>query len=409
MALLTTNSWLFGALFGKSSFYKSQSIQLGMKGPVYIDTEKPYDLYHSIPQLRTIIGKKKSMFANVVPILKDKNGNVINNARSDEFYKLIYSPNVTQGLNAFLENQLEQLDVYGNQFTYKNKPSTLTSFPVALWNISPRYMQPVVTGKVFEQVDINEIIKNYKYIEDSSVKTYGTNEIMYVKHTDLDNPIVGCSPLKYLKHPLSNIEGAYKFRNTIINEKGALGILSNNSKDSMGGVPMKTGEKERIEKQHRTSYGNNDDQMKMLITEASLTWTPMSYPTKDLLLFEEVEADTSILIDHFGMNINLFGSKGATFENVKESIKQVYSDTIQPYADSYFQQLTSFLNIELIFGKGAFIEPSYEHIKILQEDKNESADLFKMHVESITQLVINGIISIDQGKKLLTDISGIKL
>lgn len=406
---LSKDGWLYRALYGKNYFYKSQSVQIGNKGAVYIDVDKPYELYHSIPQLRTIIGKKKAMFANVIPILKDKDGNVIDGAKADEFYKLIYSPNVMQSFNEFMENQLEQLDIYGNQFTYKNKVSNLSSFPVALWNISPRYMSPVTTGKVFDQVEKKGIISAYQYCEGGVNKPYKVEEIMYMRHNDLDNPIIGTSPLKSLKHPLSNIDGAYKFRNALINNGGALGILSNTAKDAIGSVPLTQTEREDIEKQYRKDYGISEDQMKYIITGATMSWTPMSYPTKDMLLFEEVDANTLVLIDHYGMNVNLFASKNATFENVNASIKQVYSDTIQPYADKYFTSLTAFLEIEKIFGEGAYIEGSYEHLKVLQENKKEGAELFKSHVDSISQLVEKQIITIQQGKDLLKNISGIEV
>lgn len=410
MGLINPNGLLGRWLFGKNQFYYSQSVQLGTKGAVYIDVDKPYELYHSIPQLRTIIGKKKAMFANVIPIIKDAKGKPIETKQAEEFYKLIYQPNVMQSFNEFLENQLEQLDIYGNQFTYKNKPSSLTTFPVALWNVSPRYMTPVTTGKVFDQVDKKGIISSYKYCESNTEKTYSVEEIMYMRHNDLDNPIIGTSPLKSLKHPLSNIDGAYKTRNVFINEKGAIGILSSGgSKDSMGAVPLRKEERERIEKEYRKSYGINEDQMKILITEANLQWTATAPPTKDMLLFEEVDANTLVLIDHFGMNVNLFANKSATFENVTASIKQVYSDTIQPYADKYFQSLADFLEIEKIFGKGAYIEPSYEHIKVLQENKKEGAELFKSHVESIKQLVETTMITPQQGKDLLIKMSGITI
>jgi phage portal protein BeeE len=409
MALFNPNGWLGQALFGKNYFYKSQSVQLGNKGAVYIDTDKPYELYHSIPQLKTIIGKKKAMFANVVPILKGKDGVAIEGALANDFYNLIYSPNVMQSFNELMENQLEQFDVYGNQFTYKNKVSNLSKFPIALWNISPRYMSPVMTGKVFDQVAKVDVISSYEYCENTTKKVYSVTDIMYMRHNDLDNPVIGTSPLKFLKHPLSNIDGAYKFRNVLINEKGAIGILSNSTKDSMGGMPLTTPEREKIEKAHRQNYGINDEQMRLIITDASMTWTPMSYPTKDMMLFEEIAEDTLVLIDHFGMNVNLFASKNATFENVTASIKQVYADTIQPYADKYFTSLTAFLEIEKLFGKGAYIEGSYEHLKILQENKKEGAELFKSNVESVSQLVTSQIITPQQGNVLLNNMASYEI
>lgn len=400
----------FFSLFKQDkTFFQHTSYIMGQKGAVLINTDKPADLYYAIPQLKTIIGKKKAMFANVIPIIKDKKGNELTGALVDEFYKLIYQPNVMQSMNEFLENQLEQLDVYGNQFTYKNKPSNLQKFPVALWNISAAYIEPELSGKVFDQVSISDIIKQYKYQDEHLKRYYTTDEIMYMRHNDLDHPIIGSSPLKHLKYPLSNIEGAYKFRNVIINEKGAIGILSNNSKDSMGAIPLSTKEKERIEKQHRATYGINENQARMIITEAQLSWTPMAYPTKDLMLFEEIDADTLVLIDHYGMNPHLFANNNTTYENLKSALKQTYSDTIQPYADKYFGQLSSFLEIEKYFGKGAYICPSYEHIKILQEDKKEGAELFKTTVDGIIQLQTSGLISAQQSKDLIFQISGIQL
>lgn len=406
---INPNGWLGRTLFGKNYFYKSQSVQLGNKGAVYIDTEKPYELYHSIPQLKTIIGKKKAMFANVVPILKDSEGVAIEGALAEDFYNLIYSPNVMQSFNELMENQLEQFDIYGNQFTYKNTVSNLSKFPVALWNISPRYMSPVMTGKVFDQVQKIDIISSFEYCENATKKVYSVNDIMYMRHNDLDNPVIGTSPLKFLKHPLSNIDGAYKFRNILINNNGATGILSTGSKDSMGVVPLVPKERKHIEDSYRQNYGVSEEQRNIIVTDATMSWQAISYPTKDMMLFEEVSEDTLVLIDHFGMNVNLFASKNATFENVTASIKQVYADTIQPYADKYFTSLTAFLEIEKLFGKGAYIEPSYEHLKVLQENKKEGAELFKSHVESVSQLVTNGIITPQQGNVLLNNMASYEI
>ena len=46
----------------------------------------------------------------------------------------------------------------------------------------------------------------------------------------------------------------------------------------------------------------------------------MSFPTKDLQLFEEVEDDMRVMLDTFGLNDNLFSKiKGSTFNNVDAS------------------------------------------------------------------------------------------
>ena len=42
---------------------------------------------------------------------------------------------------------------------------------------------------------------------------------------------------------------------------------------------------------------------KLVMTEADVNWTPMSYPTKDLMLFEELTEDKMAIIDAYGLII----------------------------------------------------------------------------------------------------------
>ena len=408
MTLTGTFQKLYSWFGAKNTFYGSTNYFLGQKGEIYVDTDKPSELYRTIPQIRAIIGKKKNMFANVEFILKDINGKEINNAKSDQFYLLMQNPNVMQSFNAFLCNQLEQLDVYGTQFIYKNKVG-MKDYPSALWNVSPAYMELVLTGKSFDQTSIDGIISYYNYVENNKKRRFETNQILLTKHDDLDSPIVGKSPLAYLKHPLSNIDLAYKHRNSVMANKGAIGILSGGGSDASGSVPLKKEDKEKVENAHRNTYGLDEGQMKILITEAQLKWSPISYPTKDLMLFEEVKDDTLTLIDALGMHAHLFAGNDNTFENIKTAIKMVYSDTIQPYADSFTQALGAFLNVEGIHGKGTYIEASYDHIQLLEDDKKTEADTFKTTLDAISQAVELQLINQKQALQIITNLTGITI
>lgn len=371
---------------GMATFGNRANFVIGQKGAVWLDTAKPYKLFNTIPQLKAVINRKSTMFSNMELYVVDiKSGKRIEDKDLD---KLLQNPNPLQAQNGWLRQFKEQEQVYGNQILYKNHPSKLSAYPATLWNISPSLVQPVLSGKMFDQTDIIDIITSYNYTLGGITKTFKPEEILYSRIADLDNPVIGMSCIDSLKYPISNIEAAYEYRNVIMKEKGAIGILSNNSKDAMGGIPLAQDERKRLEDGHINQYGIGKGKSRVILTEAALNWTPMSYPTKDMLLFEEVDANLLTIIDAFGLNVNMFSNKQATFENVKQSIIQAYQDTILPEADQFTQSLSKFLKVK----EGTRLVASYDHLAIMKENKLKGMQSLDSVVSMLKNAVEAGLI-----------------
>jgi phage portal protein BeeE len=400
---MTITNWfqnLFNPKHAERSFFTNRVQILGNKGAIYLDTDVPYKLFNEIPELNQVLNKKASMFSNGVFKLQDiATGKDVPDS---ELMKLLENPSVLESQNSFLKTYSIQFDCYGNQFIYKNKPSRLLKYPKSLINISPYYLTPEFTGKVFDQVKIEDIIKHYKYRENSTEKTFETKDIIWSKNTDLDNPLVGVSPLKSLRFPLTNTKLAYDYLNIISGDKGAIGILSMQSKDSAGVIPMTKEEKEKIENSYRNDYGTgvDNDKMRVHITNGSVTWSPMTYPTKDLLLMEQIDANKLTIVDHFGLNINLFSSKSQTFENVRNAIIQTYQDTIIPFADQFTQKLSKELGIP----PNQRLYLDYSHLAILSDKFKD----FNSIVDGLTQAVAGGILDAKQAQNIINNHLGIK-
>ena len=184
------------------------------KGEVYIDTDVPYDLYNTIPQLRTPVDKLAAMFSNGIFKYQKIGSDKLDNLPQD-ISKLLENPNILQGQNPFLNQYLRQLIVYGNQFIYKNSASKITTTPQSLINVSPANLKPKLTGKLFDQVKIEGIVSGFEYTENTNIKTFTTDQILWSKISDLDNNLIGYSPLKAMKYPLSNTVAAYQYLNCI--------------------------------------------------------------------------------------------------------------------------------------------------------------------------------------------------
>jgi hypothetical protein len=389
-------SRFFGGKKQQRKYYFENKINYQInKGALYIDTSVPYDLYNSIPQLRTAVDKLSAMFSNGVFKIEDIKTNQIEPLPED-LQKLLENPNPLQPQNEFLKQYLTQLIVYGNQFIYKNKPSKLQKYPSSMLNITPANIKPILTGKVFEQLDVNGIVKEYEYTEGLSFKrAFATSTVLWSKIADLDNPVAGYSPLKAMKYPLSNTVAAYQYLNVISSEKGAIGVLSTSNKDAMGALPMTADEKAEIERIYREENGIEDNQKKIHITTGSVTWSPMSYPTKDLLLMEQIDANFLIILNILGVNQNLFIN--STYENLKNGLIQTHNDTVIPYADGFTQALTKFLEIEP--GKRLILD--YSHLPYLQVDEKIEGEKLTNIINNIKSLTDMGLIDATQANNIL--------
>ncbi len=377
--------------------------RVGHQGPVYDNTAQPLLFFNDNPQYHIVVNRKAAMFSNMEIYLKDaKTGERVDNDYSKKLYKLLYNPNPLQRFNKWVKEFKQHESVYGCTYLYKNKVNNLMAgLPVTLWNIPPEYMRPILTGKMFDQVLVEDIIQHFEYRDAKGTRNYTPAEIMYTVLTDLINPASSQSPTVHLNRPLSNIRHAYDYRNVIMSEKGAIGILSNKSKDGAGAVPLNKGEKEKLEQAYQRDFGTGHGQRRIHISEGSLSWDPMSYPTKDLMLFEEIDQDLATIIMSLGLNLNMFLQ--STYENVKHGVIQAYQDTIQPEADQFCQDLAIFLGVP----EGLELCASFEHIPALKAARLEHMKAIQTIVDSFNKAVQSGFMSQETAINMLETDFGI--
>jgi hypothetical protein len=213
--------------------------------------------------------------------------------------------------------------------------------------------------------------------------------MIYITTADGMNILKPISRIDSLKYPLSNIKASYHKRNVLLENIGAIGILSAQKSDMGGAIPMTPEEKTAIQKDW---YNRSKDEL--LITESQVNWTPMSYPTKDLMLFEELNADKMAIIDAYGMNVNLFSNeKGSTFSNVKDSVRMVYTDTIIPETQQMYDTIAHQLGLK---DQGYSIKADFSHLPVLQDDEQTKAAADKTKAETYNILLRDGVITQEQ-------------
>tara|TARA_R110000772_G_scaffold125404_2_gene232117 strand:+ start:259 stop:1476 length:1218 start_codon:yes stop_codon:yes gene_type:complete len=396
---ITDNFGFF--LGGKKRYTKtqipgqSQSLMEGQPQFINPDNFDAYDIYMTTPEVHAVVNLRGTLLASGVwkHYKRDNNGDKVLVENSD-FVKFLENPNALMNGNDynFLLDQSKSL--YGKSFEYVLKGFSSQQIPTDIKILPPNQMKIETTGFWYKQTKIEEIIKEFKY-DNNSIPV---DEIIYRRIPNANNPIDGESPLKSLYMPISNIREAYKFRNVIMTKRGALGMLTNQSSNSVGAIPLRDTERQRIEKQYQESYGTDDDQSQILISNASLSYQSMSFPTKDLLLFEEVNEDFMRIIDAYGLNINLFSrTAGSTFENLSQGLKQAYQSTIIPEAEELAMNRTKLFGMD---SSKEWLELDFSHVPVLQENEVEKSQVLNNKANA-TQTLVNAGYSLEEVKEII--------
>jgi HK97 family phage portal protein len=347
------------------------------------------EIYLTTPELKIVIDRLATMFANGVWRHYDKNGIEIENS---EHVARLENPNIQQSRNEFLTQWFIERCLYPGTFTYMLRPSELVEVPLALWNLPPSRIVVNRTGKIWNMTELEEIVSSYELrYEKGKNETFKTKDIIQFNMPDPDDPILGRSTLDALKMPISNIRAAYGYRNVILTKKGAIGMWSTDGKDAIGSINLTPEEEKKMSEELTRTYGIGDHQAKIMISSKPMKWTAATYPTKDLMLFEEVDANKKAIIDMFGANEYMFASgvnaKGSTFTNVEMGNKICYQDTIIPIAEDYANGFTKRFGLN---EKGEYLCLEYDHLPVLQDNEKEEAETNKLNAETAGILLVNG-------------------
>lgn len=372
--------------------------------PSWIDTRSVHGqskAYNNCAPVASIINRKARALNNGKWFILDENGNDSKAPYSNYLRNLMAKPNPLQSWNQFNAQVKIYEQIYGECFILAIYPEGMEGDKTrikALWVVPNHGVTPIYTGKIYYQPDIESIISHYQISFGSQVIPIEPNLIIHIKDNcqNLLNQIAGQSRLSSLQDPVSNIVASYEARNVLITKKGAIGILSNKAKDNVGSLPLDPDEKKRVEKDF-SQYGLSRHQKNVIITSANLTWQSMTFPTRDLMLFEEIQDDVRQLCDSFEYPFALLGfESSSTLGNsteMNEAKRSLYQDSIIPEAESWVEILNNYFETST---NGVKISIDFSHLDIFQKSEKEKAESFQIKVNAGKILYDAGIIKLNQ-------------
>lgn len=386
-------NWLGGvgrAILGKSSqkFNFNRNYQPANAKAILLDTSltELMKVAVNVPHLNIVISEGAKMFSNMEIRHVNKDGVDIENS---DILKLLNNPNPIQNLEAFLYDYYVNNAIYSGAICYKNK-SALSKIPNVLWWLPTGYIQVNLTGKMFRQFKIEDIIESYFLFQYN--EKFEPSEIIHITEGIGQTILKPTSKIEVLQIPLSNIVAALKSNNIILTERGMIGFISKDNSDSagMGQLRMSPDEEVKVRAQYNSDNSLDSDRSHVGVFSGSLKWTPMTFDVSQLKLYEGLEDSFGLCCAAWGMDRDIFPStKGATNENKEAGEKKTYNSTMLPLGKKLCRVF------EQDFGlreKGEKLLCSFSHLPIMQEDKLKEGQAKSAVITGLSKALADGVI-----------------
>jgi len=399
---LSSASYSRNTAFGSSGWLFNQGG--GGTSDIYFSYSGLDDIitaYESCPPVYSIINKQSYAFVNgetkIMTVAGKGKGTEANNAWAQKVRKLLKRPNPLANWKQFEAQYTIYVRLFGFCVIIPIKPA---GFPVedatSLW-IVPPYMCSIKESK---KTPFN---MKKGWFESITVK-YGEEKTTFSNIEDLiilrditpgfkSSPLPG-SPIKPLQQNINNLIGIYNSKGTLINYRGALGILTPEI-DPQGEITMDPEEKEDVEL-GLMQYGLRSGQSKFIISNTALKWQQMGVPYRDLMLTEWAEDDTMVLCDALVYPYKLLANNQSSSLNgteVEAFKKQLYQDFVMPFACMIYEQLSEAFHAS---ENSCIILKDYSHVPALQEDRLKQAQTRVQRNNALQVEFYNNMLTLDR-------------
>lgn len=215
-------------------------------------------------------------------------------------------------------------------------------------------------------------------------------------HID-ENTWLPKSVLTSLQYQISMFTSADEAGVTLIQKRGPLGIISNDTKDAIGHASNPDEEKRVQENLQR--YGLSRGQWQYIVTSQNLRWVPIGLNSADLRLDENQLKAVKAMCFALGYPFILTPfSDQSTYNNMQQAGKDLYQNLIIPIGQSLIEQLNAGLrareqNIKIVV--------SYEDVAAMQQSVEEKGKGRKAMGDAVINEYKNNLITLNRALELL--------
>jgi phage portal protein BeeE len=337
--------------------------------------------------------------------MKDEKDNII---ETHPALDLLKQPNILQGTNEYIFQSSVFEDLFGNNYIHNLKgvkeTAALYNLPSSEAKVIPTESIKNGTSIIFNQTDLNKIIKQYEFKYMNGVIIYKPEDIIHINNvqmittSNVDDYLKGISKVGVLTQACENIITAYQARG-VLQGNSPIGIIANQTKDGTGSSVLDPEAKKAVQEELK-KYGLKHKKYQFITTGMDLAFRSMAVNVGQLKLHEEVKEDLQAIANQYSFPAELF-SKDVTYDNKREVEKQLYQDSIIPDSNNWLKTLSKGLGL-LEEGKVLFAD--FSHVAVLQDDLEKRSKMWVFAVKAMNQAKGDGVLTDEEYKANLKKI-----
>lgn len=351
------------------------------------------ELYEQCSPLASVIQSMANAYVNgKIEVLNPNNDKFVRGQYKD-WQKLLDKPNWLQTGIEFRKQLYTYKKLNGFCFVLKIYPSGFRDRPAQLWVLPPWFVEiEPLQGKPLYSISREELLQKV-YICYGGIRQQldPRDLILFTDSSEAlnVNTLLPTSRLCTLEYPITKLLSAEESNVGLIQQRGAMGIFSNEGKDAVGqSTPIDQKEREDIQRDF-ANYGSFRGQFKFIITDAALKYQSVTYPIKDMLLNESKLDAYKDICDRFGYPFPLTAhSDQSTYNNVRTASYLLYQDTIIPESLIEEQQWTYGLNPDEIK-----IAINYKNVAALQLTAKEKYEAQSVQLDAAQKAYNLGLVT----------------
>lgn len=334
-------------------------------------------------------------------VLNANNDNYVR-GRYKDWEKLIDKPNRFTSKTEFLQRVYIEMRTYGYCYVlpiysagFEDRPSSLYILPNEFTEIE------VLTQRAIWDYDIDKPIRKVWFtfngktteIEESKLVLFKDNTVTINPYTLLPDSV-----LNSLKYPLSLFVSSEEAAVTLVQNRGALGVLSSASKDAVGSIPLANDVKIDLQRDFQR-YGLSREQWQVIIASQSVDWVQIGMDVAALRLDENRLQAVREMCFLLGYPIELTPwSTQSTYNNKREAAKDFYQNKIIPQAHSFTEQLNAGLKTA---NDNVKIQVTYEDVYVFKQSQEEEGKGMRAKADAIVLMYKNNLITYNRSLEML--------
>lgn len=371
-------------------------------GDILVTPQTQITAYNNCPWLSIIMQKKYNYLQNKVTYIVDNKGEDVSKfADAKSVLNLLEKPNKYQTKKQF-ETQLYYFQqIFGKAYVYRPMAGS-TSLPTVMYVIPNWHLSENRISNNFETTEKINIVQSYTFTLNGKSYPNVSPEDIEIFYDTTPNTIEqeklfdSQSRMATLYEPISNITAALEARGVLIKSRGALGVISPDSKGDVGNAgKLKPEDQTDLQNKFRSLYGLAKRQWQFIFSEKPIRFVKFNISPNELQLFEEIEDSVRTVSQAYGIDIKLLGFE-SKFQNMNEAEKALYQNTIIPESIGLAEFYNKCLKL-----KNIQIKYDFSHVQILQESEAEKQAANKANIDKNLLLYQNGFITYN---KFLTEI-----